>query len=117
KPPTRDMRAVGDVRSRESRSQIYQLENRPAVTSGSLLLDSWRTIRRHWRLVAAIVLVGCFVTLLITIFQTPAYRAFALLEVRSLNGEFMDLKTVDPTSSGTPDAAEADVQTQIKVIE
>ena len=98
-------------------SPIHLRETRPAASTGSILVDSWLTIRRHWRNICLLAAIGLLAAVIFTLAQTPQYRAFALLEVRSLNGEFMDIKAVDPVSSGSADSAETDVQTQVKIIE
>jgi polysaccharide biosynthesis transport protein len=86
-------------------------------SAGSMLIDSWYTIQRHWKLISSLAGAGLLLALLFTLSQTPKYRAFALLEVRPLNGEFLDLKAIDPTSSGPSDNAETEVQTQVKIIQ
>ena len=81
-----------------------------------MLLDSLATLQRRWRPLVIFALSGLLLAALITLPQTPKYKAFCLLEVRSLSGEFMDLKAMDPTSRAG-DSAETDVQTQVRIIE
>ena len=112
--PARDMQPrIAAISS----GSLYSRESRATASANSILIDSWRTIRRHWINICLLAGVGLLLATVFTLTQTPQYRAFALLEVRSLNGEFMDIKAVDPLSSGTSDTAETDVQTQVKIIE
>src|SRR5438309_420598 len=61
----------------------------PPAPRNSILLDSWRTICGHWKIVAGMALAGLLGGMLITLPQTPQYRAFTLLEVRNLNENFL----------------------------
>jgi succinoglycan biosynthesis transport protein ExoP len=95
----------------------YHPSFRGPTSSGSMLLDSLATIKRRWKPIFLFALGGLLAAALATLPQTPKYKAFCLLEVRSLNNEFMDLKAMDPTTAGGGDSAETEVQTQVRIIE
>ncbi len=61
---------------------------------------------------------GLLTALLISLLQTPFYRARTSLEIQDINDNFMDLKSVEPTdSSGDYNSAESYVETQIKILQ
>jgi capsular exopolysaccharide synthesis family protein len=92
--------------------------NRPVQQgSGSIILEFWQTVKRYRKLILALALVGFAISGIVTLFQTPTYRAFALLEIQSLNEDFLDIKSVDPNASGGQYPVESTVQTQIKIIQ
>jgi capsular exopolysaccharide synthesis family protein len=85
--------------------------------SGSIILEFWQTVKRYRKLILVLALVGFALSGIVTLFQTPTYRAFALLEIQSLNEDFLDIKSVDPHASGIQYPVESTVQTQIKIIQ
>ena len=96
---------------------VPAIYNRPQQQgSGSIILEFWQTVKRYRKLLV-LALVGFAISAIVTLFQTPTYRAFALLEIQSLNEDFLDIKSVDPNASGGQYPVESTVQTQIKIIQ
>jgi polysaccharide biosynthesis transport protein len=81
------------------------------------LLDYWRTLISHRAAVLYFALAGLAAAILFSLVQTPLYRARTSLEVQDFNDEFLNMKSVDPTSSGNYLTAEAYFQTQIKMLQ
>src|SRR4029077_3380409 len=67
------------------------------------LMDYWERIRRYKLVILAFVAVGATGALLLSLVQTPMYRAHTSLEVEDLNENFQNLKDSDPTAQ-TPSA-------------
>jgi polysaccharide biosynthesis transport protein len=88
-----------------------------AESKGSIILDLWKTVKRHRRLVLLLTLAGFLASLLFTLFQVPHYRAFALLQLQGLNEDFLDIKSVNPNASAGQYPIESTVQTQIKIVQ
>src|SRR5207237_522073 len=54
---------------------------------------------------------------LVTAPQTPIYQARASLELQAFNENFMNLKSVDPTSSFQEYSPEGIIQTQMRILQ
>ncbi len=82
------------------------------------ILEYWRILRRRNVEVLLLTLVGGLSAFLLTLPQTPLFQARALIEVQSLNENFLNLREVNPTTeSGALAFPEYDVQTQIRVLQ
>src|ERR1041385_7423038 len=82
------------------------------------LLDYWEILRRYKRGLLLMALIGTLAGGLITIPQSPTYRAHSKLEIQGLNEDFLNIHQVNPVSEGSPSAAAAvDIQTQIQLLE
>ena len=79
------------------------------------LLDYWEGIRRYRRMILAFVAMGAMGGLILSLLQTPMYRAHTSLEVEDLNENFQNLKDSDPTAQ-IP-SAESYFQTQVKILQ
>ncbi|MCU1293039.1 MAG: lipopolysaccharide biosynthesis, partial [Bryobacterales bacterium] len=88
-----------------------------AESQGSIMLDLWKTVKRHRRLVILLTALGFLASLLFTLCQVPSYRAFALLQLQGLNEDFLDIKSVNPNASAGQYPIESTVQTQIKIVQ
>ncbi len=74
----------------------------------------WKQLWRIKWIVMAFAAAGIGVGLLIAAFQTPIYRAKAVLELQSINQNYMDMKSIDPV--GGNDSLETFLQTQIQLL-
>lgn len=81
--------------------------------SRNLLIDYFRTIMRHRKLILLLGGCGVIVAVFSHLTTQPVYRTRTSLDIQSLNGDFMNQKTVDPTVS----SVETNVQTQIKLLQ
>ena len=85
--------------------------------SGSGLVEYWRVILRHRATVLLLVCLGGLVGFLMTLPETPVYRAHTTLEVLGLNENFLNFKDVNPTGNGGGVDPTADILTQVKLLE
>ncbi len=80
--------------------------------------DYWHILIRHKVIVLRFALAGLVAAILFSLAQMPLYRARTSLEIQDFNDEFLDMKSVDPTSStGNYITAQAYFQTQIKMLQ
>lgn len=85
--------------------------------NGSLLLEYYRTLTRHWRQVVLFGLIGFLASFLINFRTLPIYRSRTSLDIQMLNSDFMGMHAVAPTGDGSGTSGETYVQTQIKLLE
>ena len=76
-----------------------------------------RTLVRSRRLILALAAAGALLGMLVNLAALPLYRARTSLDIQSLNGDFMDMKSVAPTGDAGGASNEAYVQTQIKMLQ
>ncbi len=100
----------------------------PSWSGGSSSGDAWsnestgfvealRLLGRHRILLAVATVLGAALAAAFCFTQTPVYRARGSLEVQNQNGEFMNLRQVDPNAPGVNDSAESYLQTQVKILQ
>ncbi len=84
----------------------------------SLVAEYMRTLKRHRRLILLCAVAGAALALLAGIGETPLYRTRTSLEIKNLNTDFMDIRSVAPTGADAS-SSEGDInlQTQIKLLE
>lgn len=80
-------------------------------------LDYWRILVRHRRSLLRFALGGLLAAILISLVQTPLYRARTSLEIRDFNENFLDLERVSPSDSTGNTIAESYFETQIKILQ
>ncbi len=66
--------------------------------SPGTLLEYWRIIQRRKGAVILIAFLGLLAGFLSTIPQTPVYRASTVIEIQSLNEDFLNMRNVNPTT-------------------
>src|SRR5581483_4062355 len=88
-----------------------------AAAPAAGFMSYWRMIRRRKGTLLIFAVVGALVGYLITIPQTPIYRARTSLEIVSLNQNFMNLKEGNPVADSGAAADSTDIQTQIKILQ
>src|ERR1700736_5272403 len=82
-----------------------------------LLVEYWNLIRRHKGAVLVLGLAGMLVAILITLPQTPIYQARTSLEIQGVNENFLNLKSMDPSSALPDYSGDAYIQTQMKILQ
>ncbi len=87
----------------------------PEPPETSMLLDYYRTLVRHRKLILLSALGGALLATLLYLTTQPVYRTRTALDIQSLNGDFMNMRSVDPTAAATSN--ETNVQTQIKLLQ
>lgn len=95
--------------------RIYPLERDPDPAQGSLLYYTGLLRKHKWTLLAA-AFIGAALGYLVTLAQTPVYRARVSLEILPLNENFLNMRDVSPTA-GTPYSPEVDLQTHAKLLQ
>lgn len=80
-------------------------------------VEYWRILRRRKGTVILLGIIGLLAGILITLPQTPIYRARASVEVQNLNENFMNMGQVSPVSENNAYNALFDIQTQIRILE
>src|SRR4051812_46752195 len=83
-------------------------------SNGSLLVDYYRTIMRHRSLILLLAGIGVLASVLLHLTTEPVYRTRTSLDIQSLNGDFMNIRSIDPTGATSSDT---NVQTQIKLLQ
>ena len=85
--------------------------------SPNLLTSYAKTVGRFRWAIAGCAATGMLLGLLINLTTLPVYEAHTSVDIQSLNGDFMDMKSVAPTSDRSSDTGDTYVQTQIKLLE
>lgn len=81
------------------------------------LIEYWRILRRHQGILIVLACVGALIGYLITLPQTPIYRAGTSLEIVNLNENFLNMKGSDPFADSGSSADATDILTQIKLLQ
>src|ERR1700730_9432277 len=106
----------------DNRPTVYRVDEPAQADNGEAqgydsLLGYWHILVRNKVTLLCFALAGLAVAILFSLLQTPIYRARTSLEIQDFTSEFMDLKNVDPTSSGPGMATDSYFQTQIKILQ
>jgi len=89
----------------------------PAASSFTLG-QYWNILARRKGTVLLIALLGAGAAFLLTRMQTPVYRARTLLEIESLNEDFLNTRNVNPTSGRDPfQSPEYMIRTQTMILQ
>ncbi|HVW08122.1 MAG TPA: polysaccharide biosynthesis tyrosine autokinase [Bryobacteraceae bacterium] len=86
------------------------------IPAGSILYY-WRLMKRRKLLLLGIATAGAAAGLLVAWGQQPVYRARATVEVQDVNGEFLNMKTVNPVEDSAAADAVTDLQTQLRILQ
>ena len=81
------------------------------------LFDYWHLLVRRKITLLVFVAAGLGVAILVNLLQTPAYQARTSVQIQDFNEDFLDLGSVDPTSTGNYYTAYSYFQTQIKMLQ
>ena len=79
------------------------------------ILEYYRILFRRKGTLLLITVLGGLIALVLTLPQTPVYQASTSLEIQGINDNFLDMKDVDPTSTGNY-SAESYIRTQIQIL-
>ena len=93
-----------------------QLRAEAQANHASLPLKYYRMLVRYrWPIIFCAVL-GLVLSFLFDLTTLPVYQARTTIDVQTLNGDFMNMHSVAPTSDGTG-SSDSFVQTQIKLLQ
>jgi len=82
------------------------------------LVDYCHTLIRHKKTLLCFGLGGLVAAIMISMMQTPIYRARTSLEIQDFNENFLDLQNVEPTNpSGSFVTAQSYFETQVKILQ
>jgi succinoglycan biosynthesis transport protein ExoP len=83
----------------------------------SLRVEYFRTFGRHRKLILMCGLIGVIISFFINIHSLSLYRTRTSLDIRSLNSDFMGIRSVATTGDNTAAEADTNLQTQIKLLQ
>jgi succinoglycan biosynthesis transport protein ExoP len=81
------------------------------------VLEYWHMVRRHQNAVIAVAVAGAIFGFCRTLSEPRIYQARATVEIQSVNDNFLDLKTLNPTGGGGGISSDEDIQTQVRILE
>jgi len=94
-----------------------QADASPEMQAGGLI-EYWHMLRRRRGTLIVVAFLGVLAAILITLPQTPVYRARTALEIQNINNDFLNARQVNPvTEDGSGANALTDVQTQMKIVQ
>ena len=83
----------------------------------AFLLEYWDMVRHNAHILGLGAFFGVLLALLITLPQSPVYRARASLEIQNLNQNFLNMREVNPTANDIGSSPpEADLETQVQIL-
>ena len=88
----------------------------PEAGGGSLLDEYLLTLKRHRLAILLFALGGCLLAVVLGAWTLPVYQTRTSLDIRPLNGDFMNMRTVSATGD-TPADGDTNLQTQIKLLQ
>jgi len=93
--------------------------HRGMETEANTMGDYWQILSKRKGRLAVIALLCAAAGLLVTRFQTPVYRARTLIEIESLNNDFLNMRTVIPTaaSEGSQMPPDYNIRTQAMILQ
>ncbi len=117
--PRRDPLHSGERNSFQASAHAASVERYEAEEPEreSLVEEYLRIVMRHKQLIVSCAAAGLLLALLVGLTTQPIYRTRTSLDIRSLNTDFMNMRNVAPTGGGSPDEANTNLQTQIKLLE
>jgi capsular exopolysaccharide synthesis family protein len=111
----RSPQAEGFVPARPARpTPLYANAAPELAVSEDVPAQYWRQLWRIKWLVLGGAIFGIATGIVVAAFQTPVYRAKAVIELSTLNQNYLDMKGLDPT--GGQDSLETFLQTQIQLL-
>jgi capsular exopolysaccharide synthesis family protein len=82
-----------------------------------LLLEYLRILFGSKGLLLLAAAAGVLVALVLSYLQIPVFRASATVELQGLNGDYLNLKSFDPTTAFQDFSPEAEILTQAKIMQ
>ena len=98
---------------------VNSYANLPAITEPreAMAAEYLRIFKRHrWSILLSACAVG-FLFLLSGLGTMPLYTTRTSLDIRSVNHDFMDMRSLAPTGDNSPADADINLQTQIKLLQ
>ena len=90
----------------------------PATAPGQTLPAEYlSTLKRHRLLILASALGGMLLLIAFGLNSKPLYRARTSIEIQGLNSDFLDSRSVTVSADNTAQAADLNLQTQIKLLQ
>ena len=83
----------------------------------SLLLSYIQTVSRFRWVIAGCAAAGLLLGVIVHLGTVPVYQARTSVDIQSLNGDFMNMKSVSTTNDQPLGSGDAFVQTQIKLLQ
>ncbi len=105
----RELREAREIRYAQAYAVDVEQED-----GTSLPEEYFHVLMRHKVLIGSLALSGIILSALVSLSTQPVYRTRTSLSIQSLNREFLNMKSVDPTASTPTDII---VQTQVKLLE
>ncbi len=90
---------------------------RPQEPGHGMLSNYLQLLKRHRKLIALCACIGLVTTLLMGLGVLPLFTTRTSLEIRSVNQNFLDMRSVAPTSSDASGDNDMNLQTQIKLLQ
>ncbi len=112
----REVRSVGRPVRGARRAQPVAPATAPDA-GGSLLDEYMLTLKRHRLALLLFALGGSVLGVLLGAASLPTYQTRTSLDIRPLNGDFMNMRSVAPTGESTPADADTNLQTQIRLLQ
>ncbi|MCL4401468.1 MAG: GumC family protein [Acidobacteria bacterium] len=82
------------------------------------LAEYWQILRRRKGALVLAAFAGALMALLVTLPQTPVYRGETSIEVLGINENFLNMRDVNPNSTGgAAYPPEYDIQTQVRILQ
>lgn len=81
------------------------------------LREYWQILFRRKGTILLITTLCCLGGLLVSLPQTPVYQARTSLEILGVNENFLNMGSVNPTTTSSAIYPEADLQTQVKILQ
>ncbi len=81
------------------------------------LLEYWRIIQRHKATLVVVAFLGGLLGFLYTFPQTPVFQARTMLEVQTVNADFLNMRNVNPTSEASSWYSDSDMPTHVRILQ
>jgi polysaccharide biosynthesis transport protein len=89
----------------------------PGEPNESMVEEYLRVFGRHRWLIAGFALLGFVASFVLGLRSLPVYRTRTSLEIRSLNGDFMNIRSVETTGNSSSAEEDTNLQTQIRLLQ
>ncbi len=89
----------------------------PEAETMGLVQEYMQTLRRYKWSLLAFATAGVLLSMLFGLRTLPVYRTRLSMEIRPINSDFLNIRSVNPTSNEGGSEADTNLQTQIKLLE
>ncbi len=112
-----EMERVSKQASTHDELHLHDFQEQAENERESLGEEYFRILMRHRLLIAGCAVAGVLLATLLSLTTQPLYRTRTSLDIRSLNGDFMNQHTLAPTGNGSEDEVSTNLQTQIRLLQ